>query len=189
MYGSTANNVLYVSGFSQGTGTSNGTTYTASGSLDFALFPAISAPLTATYGSGTINGTLTEAGRAVTFSGTAAAVAPYVYATPAKLSDVTGPWALALLDGETANVTITTTGTFNGQSSGGCQFSGSVAPDTAGKNVFTVSGTYGPAPCALPHQTSTGIAIYSLTSTGLHQLVVAVVDSSRTVGMAGVGQR
>jgi hypothetical protein len=58
-------------------------------------------------------------------------------------------------------------------------FSGTATPRSSGKNVMNVSVTFGAAPCALPGQTATGIAInYTIAATNQKQLIVAVQDSS-----------
>ena len=51
------------------------------------------------------------------------------------------------------------TGAFTASSSLGCNFAGTVLPRPSGKNVFNVSLTFGPAPCALPGQAAAGIAV------------------------------
>jgi hypothetical protein len=74
-------------------------------------------------------------------------------------------------------------------SSGGCSYTGTVAPRASGKNVFSVSMTFGAAPCALAGQTATGMAVAYPLSNGQTQLVVAAVDASRSYGAAAFGTR
>ncbi|HEU0189448.1 MAG TPA: hypothetical protein VFQ97_05570 [Gallionella sp.] len=85
-------------------------------------------------------------------------------------------------------MTIATNGSFTG-SSGGCLFSGTFTPRASGKNIFDFTTTFGAAPCTLPGQTATGIAINYLLANGTRQFVVAGVDTGRTVGTAVFGVR
>lgn len=48
-------------------------------------------------------------------------------------------------------------GDFTGVSSG-CSFAGRFAEDSSGKNFYRVTVDFGPAPCALPNGTATGVA-------------------------------
>lgn len=191
LYGTTVANTLYVSGFVQGSGTSSNGSFSSTDTRDFGYAPAVAGSITATYVAGTsIAGTITATGGgSATFSGTTAAIAPYDYNAAAKLSDITGAWNLTMLTGETANVSITAAGALAGVSSGGCQFSGTVAPRPSGKNVFNVSLSFGTSPCLLAGQVASGIGVYSPTTAGSNQLIVGVVDSTRSYGTAAFGQR
>ena len=50
------------------------------------------------------------------------------------------------------------------------------------KNVLNISVTFGAAPCALPGQAMTGIALSYKTITNQTQLIVAAVDASKSNG-------
>jgi hypothetical protein len=130
----------------------------------------------ATYVAGaSIAGTVSESGNPnVTFNGAVEPISSFNYSTPALLSSISGAWTWTLMDGSTATVNINTGGTFSGSDSG-CSFSGSMTPDSAGKNFFNISLTYGASPCSSPNQTQAGIAVDYLLSDGVtHQLLAGV---------------
>lgn len=190
LYGTESAGILYVSGFVQGSGTSNGTSFTSTNARDFGSVPATAATINASFVPGTsISGTATSGGATLSFSGTTAAIAPYNYSTPAQLSDVAGSWNMTLLDGETAAVSVSSAGAMTGISSQGCQFSGNVVPRASGKNVFDATVTFGASPCSLAGQTATGVAVFSATTTGTKQLIVAVTDATRSYGTVAFGSR
>ena len=191
MYGTQGATVFGVAGFVQGTGTSNNGNFTSSNGKDFGVFPAISGTVSATYNASTktISGTTTSTSGTSTFSGGPIAGSLYNYDAAATLSTVAGSWTTTSLTGETVTISIAAGGAFTAISSGGCRFSGTVTPRASGKNVFNTSLTFGLAPCALPNQTATGIAVAYPLTTGRTQLIVAVTDSARTVGAAVVGTR
>jgi len=85
------------------------------------------------------------------------------------------------LSGAAATVAINNAGAITG-SSGGCSFTGTATPRASGKNVFDVSITFGAAPCVLPSQTVTGIALDYITTGNQTQLLVSVVNSAKTAG-------
>lgn len=191
IFGTTTNNVFIVSGFLQGSGTSNNGSFTSSDAKDFGVAPAISSPVTATYNSvtKTITGVVVEGAATVTFSGAQSTSSPYQYSTPAQLSTISGLWSATTLAHEALDIQVSANGMFAAASALGCGFSGTILPRASGKNVFDVSLTFGGAPCILPGQSGSGIAIaYKLVS-GKTQLLVAVHDSSRTYGMVALGQR
>jgi hypothetical protein len=175
IYGTVSGNTLLLTGLVTGQGTSGNGTYTAS-VTDFTHTGAISSgSVSATYvAAASLNGSLTESGNAITFTGTSEPASSFTYNTSASLSAITGTWTGTLLDGMTTTGTINSNGSVSGSSSG-CSFSGTVAPDSSNKNFFDVSLTFGPSPCSLPNQTATGIAVEYLLSDGVtHQLLVAV---------------
>ena len=175
IYGTVSGNTLLLTGLVTGQGTSGNGTYTAS-VTDFTHTGAISSGnVSANYVAATsLNGTLTESGNAITFTGTAEPASSFTYNTSASLSAIRGTWTGTLLDGMSTTGTINSNGSVSGSSSG-CSFSGTVAPNSSNKNFFDVSLTFGPSPCSLPNQTATGIAVEYLLSDGVtHQLLVAV---------------
>lgn len=189
LYGSTAANALVVSGFVQGHGTSNSGSFTGD-AKDFGVVPALGGTVSAQYTvSPSINGSITTGARAVTFTGGAVPNSTYVYAKPAALGDIAGSWTLQLSEGETLPITVTGTGAITGVASGGCHITATATPRASGKNIFDISLTYGPVPCSLNGQVSTGIAIVYPLSTGGSQLGLAVVDSTRSFGLVGVATR
>ena len=191
LYGSRTGSVLSVVGIVQGTGTSNNGAFTSSNAKDFGSVPAISATVSATYNTTaqTITGTLSAPSATISFSGGPATGSLYNYSTPATLSSISGAWTVTSTSGESINVNVSGTGTFTAVGTSGCSFSGTATPRASGKNVFNTTMTFGPAPCALPNQTASGIAVvYPLTS-GQSQVIFAQVDSTRSYGSAAFGTR
>lgn len=189
--GSGSSATLSVAGLIQGTGTSNNGSFTSSTAKDFGSVPAISATAAATYNTTaqTISGTFTAPAATITFSGGPTAGSLYNYSTPATLSSIAGSWTTTSTSGETITVTVASVGTFTAVGTSGCHFTGTATPRASGKNVFNTTMTFGPAPCGLPNQTASGIAVvYPLTSS-LTQVIFAQVDSTRSYGSAAFGTR
>ena len=139
----------------------------------------ITGSVTATYVPGSsVSGTYTEGANTLTFSGTVPPSSVFNYNKSASLSDVIGTWAGTLGDGTTAIATVNADGSFSGSDSG-CSFSGTMTPDTSGKNFFRVSVTLGASPCASSGQTQSGVAVDYLLSDGVtHQLVAGFSATS-----------
>jgi hypothetical protein len=132
-----------------------------------------------------VNGTITESGSPISFSGAALPTSSFNYNTAASVSAISANWNGTLLDGVTTSVSIASNGAVTGSSSG-CSFTGTVTADSSGKNFYDVSLTFGASPCAFPNQTATGVAIYYLLSDGVtHQLLAgATFGSNGTVFFA-----
>jgi hypothetical protein len=190
VYGTQTASQFLVAGFIQGSGTSSNGTFTSNNARDFGVAPAMAGTLSATYTSTpTITGSVIAAGGTIGFSGGAIAGSTYNYNTPATVAAVSGNWSLGALTGETIALNIAGTGAFTAMSSGGCSMTGTIGPRASGRNVYSVSLTFGGAPCLLPGTTTTGIALtYPLTG-GSNQLIVAVRDGTRTYGTAAFGTR
>ena len=93
------------------------------------------------------------------------------------------------LNGTAATLTMSAGGAVAGTNLG-CTFTGTALPRASGKNVFDVSVTFGAAPCALPGQTATGIAItYAVAGTAQKQLLVAVQSSTKANGTMFIATR
>ena len=103
----------------------------------------------------------------------------YNFNTPAVLSTITGSWVGSLLTGVATTVTINSNGTLTG-SGAGCTFTGTIAPDSSGVNVFATTITYGTG-CPSVGLVETGITLSYITTSGTHQLV-SMVSSSTTGG-------
>lgn len=191
MYGTSTPTTFFVAGFVQGTGTSNNGSFTSSNAKDFGFSPALAGTISATYNATTpsISGTVSATGGTVTFNGGAIAGSLYNYNTAAMVSTISGAWSLTELDGSSLALTVATNGAFTARSSDGCNFSGTVTPRSSGKNVFNVALTFGAAPCGLPGQAATGIAVAYPLSSGRTQLIVAAVDGTRNFGAAAFGTR
>lgn len=189
MFGTVSSGVLSVVGFDEGNLTVSGST--VSGTLTEYLNngTSYSGALNGTVSTNTsISGTTTWSGGTTTFSATPTSSTNYVYNTPAVISDVVGSWTGSMLNGTAATITVASNGAVTGSNSG-CTFTGTVTPRASGKNVFDVSITFGAAPCALPGQTATGIALDYLLSTGFKQLLVAVQSSNKAAGTMFFAQR
>ena len=191
MYGTQTATEFSVAGFLQGQGQSNNGTYTSSNLRDFGFNPALSGTATATYNSSskTISGTATFPGAAVGFSGGPISGSLYNYNTAATVSTVAGSWALTSLSGEGITLNVASDGTYMASSSLGCSFTGTLVPRASGKNVFNVSFSFGPSPCALPNQAASGVAVAYPLANGRTQLIVAGANSARTIGTAASGTR
>ena len=103
----------------------------------------------------------------------------YNFNTPAALSTITGSWVGSLLTGVATTVTISSNGTLTG-SGAGCTFTGTIAPDTSGVNVFATTITYGTG-CPSVGLVESGITLSYITTSGTRQLV-SMVSSSTTGG-------
>lgn len=190
VYGREVAGALQVAGFLQGQGSFNNGQVTAGDVRDHSQGTTASGQLTGSYtATPSISGQVAYASGTVTFTGGAIPNSTYVYNTAAQLSEVSGSWSLDLSSGETANITISSTGALGGVSSLGCRFSGTVTPRPSGKNVFNVSLSFGSSPCALPGQTATGVAVSYPSASGQRQLIVLGQDSSRNLGVAAFGLR
>jgi len=186
-YGTVSGNVFLIYGMITGQGTSGSSTYSASVTDFFHTGTTNSGSITATYAPGSsLNGTLTENGTNITFTGASLAASTFNFNTQASLSAISGTWTGSLMDGTAATVTISSNGNVGGSSSG-CSFSGTVVADSSNKNFFDVSLTFGGSPCSLPNQTASGIGVDYLLSDGVtHQLLAAVTigPSAGTVFVA-----
>ncbi len=190
IYGTVSGNVLSVYGMMTGQGTSKSGTYTADITDFYYNGTKYTGSLSASYVVGSsLNGTITETGGAgtVTFTGAPMPSSQFNYNAAATLSHVTGTWAGEFLDGTSGVVSINSDGTFAGSNSG-CSFTGTISPDSSGKNFFNVSVTFGGSPCLLPGQTASGIAVESLLSDGVtRQLLFGGTYS--TYGTLFIAQR
>jgi hypothetical protein len=190
LYGNNVGGGLVVSGLIQGQGTSSNGSFTSTSVKDFGYSPALSATLTATYVAGvSLNGTFSAGGTSANFAGTVIPSATFNYNTPALLSNVVGNWSLSSTSGSSITLTVAANGSFTGTATGACTLSGQMAPRASGKNIYDVQLLIGPAPCALPGWSGAGIGLYTTLTNGTHQLIIAMVDSTRSVGTASFGTR
>ena len=191
LYGTQSPSLFAVAGFLQGNGTSNNGTYASSNARDFGFNPALAGTANATYNATakTIVGSVVAPAGTVTFNGGPIAGSLYNYNTPALLSSVAGNWALTASTGEGISLNISSTGSFTATSVGGCSFAGNMVPRPSGKNVFNVSLTFGPFPCLLAGQPTSGIALVYPLSTGSTQMIFAATNTARSSGTAAFGIR
>jgi hypothetical protein len=189
LYGTATGNTLYVYGMMTGQGTSGNGTYTATATDYLYTGATFSDTISATDVPGTsVNGTITETGAPITFNGTSLVSSSFNYNTAASVSAISGTWSGTLLDGMTTTVTINSNGAVSGSSSG-CSFTGTVTPDSSGKNFFDVSLTFGGSPCLAANQTATGIGIEYLRSDGVTHQLLAGVTASSTLGTVFFAER
>ncbi|MEJ7930518.1 hypothetical protein WG922_11095 [Ramlibacter sp. AN1015] len=81
-------------------------------------------------------------------------------------------------------VTVGANGAVTGTDAG-CTFTGTATPRTDA-NAFNLTLTFGPAPCALPGLSGSGIAVYDSTA---RSLLAAAVNSARTAGAIFIGTK
>lgn len=185
-------NLVY--GFVHGVGTSANNAFSMPSIRDY-YFPTVTTYSGSATGSYvprvSVQGTLQYSGQTpMTFSATTAAVVGYSYDQPATSGAAVGTWSGTVgPTGETATVTVGTTGALNAMTSSGCTFTGMASPRASGKNVYDVTITFGPSPCLLANATVTGIGVITVPTAGVTQLLAAVVNPSRTTGLAFVGTK
>lgn len=190
IYGSVLpSGVMAITGFVQGSGQSANGTYSSSDLRDFGVAPAFAGTSTATYDSSanTMNGTFRFGSTTVGFQG-GPVDSQYNYDQPATLAQVTGNWTLNSLTGEAISLSIGTGGGVTGTTSLGCSLSGTLTPRNSGKNVFNAALRFGPAPCSLPNQSASGIALSYRTPVG-QQFIFVGHDAARQYGAAAIGIR
>ena len=103
----------------------------------------------------------------------------YDYNAAAQLSNVVGSWDVLLSGVVDSTLTVNSNGTYSGTDGDGCSYSGTIAPRPSGKNVFNVTYVNGPAPCALPNASATGVAIVTTPSPGTRRLLVVGTTPDR----------
>lgn len=191
IYGNQFNGGLQVTGLFTGSGSSTSTTYLAT-TEDYPApgSSAIAGTLDATYVAGsTLSGTITESGQTTSISGAVPVASTYDYLTPATSTAVSGTWSGNLLDGETATISVSSSGSLSGTSSRGCTFTGSITPRPGGKNVYNVTLSFGGSPCFAAGTSANGIALLYPVSGGLTQLIAAAVDTNGASATAFFAQR
>lgn len=185
---SVANNPNLIAGVVQGNGTSLNGSFSSSNARDFNLegLGVLSGTVSASYVTRqSLNGTVTyDAGGAVTFTTSFNSA----YDITPSLSDLAGTYSgqsSSSAGVENVSVTITTSGSFSGTSSGGCSFSGSAAARIKG-NAYNISITFGASPCLHAGQSFAGIGYYDSPS---KRLYAAAPNSTRTTGVLFVGTK
>lgn len=185
IYGISSGSAISVQGVATGSSSASDGAF----SISFKDFYApgispVSGTGSGTYSGSNLVGTLTENGVTASISLTAPLASNYNYNLAADMASITGSWSGGLLDGETATVNILAAGTVTGTSSLGCSFAGTLSSRPSGKNVFNISLTFGAAPCALPNQTASGVALTYPVGDGKNQLVGGLVTPSQTAAIA-----
>lgn len=148
--------------------------------------------LTATYtAGGTVNGTIRLNGQSGTYSFALSAlpVARYDPNPSPSLSAIAGNWPFQSSLGLSGTVSISASGAVSGAISG-CPFSGTLAPRSGGKNLFTASiAATGGAVSGPSCPSGTGYAWAATGPSGASQLWIAYADAARSQGMVLLGQR
>lgn len=187
-----AGGVLLVSSMTQGTIGLSGTNVTSSNLREYDFESA--SPLAVNFSgtvasSGVISGSLTASGfNPVSVTLTPTPSTDFNYDTPASLSAIAGTWTGFFSTGDTGSIAISSGGVVSSVTDFGCSIGGSVTPRPSGKNVYNVSLTFGPAPCALPNGSAAGIAVI-VGSGAQTQLTVGATTADRSLGAAFFGSR
>jgi len=200
-YGTPSGTALSVEGFAQGTGTSNGSLFLASGVKNFPKPPSVggSAIASASYNATakSLSGSITDSTTTSTLTSVAQGAQAYNYASAAALSSLTPGWTVRGLNGDELTLTVDGAGVITGTpvAPATCGFLGSVVPRSTGKNVFNVTITNEGSPdCTFGGLQSSGIAYVSPRFGGGTQLTLATVAANpntpgATVGLALWGVR
>ena len=187
LYGEEVNSFFSVFGFVQGSGQSHEGSYTVSDLRDYALSSTDSGSAVASYDAAarTFEGSyLVDGGTAIQFTGGPITDVAYDYDQTASMSTMIGQWLATNTKGEYVTFDVAADGTVS-MSQNGCVASGTLQPRASGKNIFDVTVTFGAAPCELPNETATGVALtYPITDSNQIQLMTAMVTQSRAHGFA-----
>ncbi len=135
----------------KGTASTNGSTFTASGTKYSGLSSAQVAATGQVVAKSTLKGSSTSAGVTTQFS--------LVYDSDYELTPTTASIAGTYRTSSNGSVTVASTGAFNGVTSSGCIFAGTLTPATS-ENFFRLSLTYDQATCRT-NITGTGVLVKS----------------------------
>ena len=189
VFGSEVSSVLYVRGFDYGTISISGSSVAGPIREFYPNGSSATGTISATLVQGvSLNGSGTSSQGTSTFNLTPIPASSFVYNKSADIAEISGTWSGTFANGAAGSVVINSAGAVSGISQG-CTYTGSVAPRTAGKNIFAVNVTFGASPCLLPGQSVSGIGIVYATNTGKKQLVVGALDSSKSLGTLFLAQR
>ena len=191
IFGVKSGNNLVVYGGDVGTASISGSSISGSMLEIVAGSPPITG--TGTLSATVVKGTSMTGTASYTNAGSASfALTPltgsYDYNTAASISAIQGNWTGFLLNNTSASLSIGSNGALTGTGAG-CSFNGTATPRASGKNVFDLSITFGAAPCTLPGQTATGIALVYTTTSSTKQLIASVFNSAKTSGTMFFAQR
>lgn len=188
LYSTVGGSASSVAGVVQGTGTSNNGSFTSGNGRDinFEGQGVQPASVTATYtpkqalsASVGFGGSATGTG----ISGTYDSQYDSVAALPPLVGTYVGVVA-ATGGSQAAVLNVGSSGNING-AVGLCGFTGSAAPRSRG-NAYTVSISYGSAPCAAAGQTYTGIGYFDSAA---RRLYAVALNPARTDGLLFLGTR
>lgn len=168
IYASAADPQL-VAGLIQGTGSSsNSTSYTSSNIKDFNLegLGIRDASLSSTFDPDLFfNGTVTYVIASIRPAPFSASIFSTTTSTdPAAITgNYSGSYGVSPGGRENVTLSVSSTGAVDGTSVSGCHITGSLTP-LSQTNALSLSLTFGPAPCALPTATISGVASYNTSS-------------------------
>lgn len=191
------NGTLAITGFVQGTGTSDKGVFSSANARDFASSAPADVQLDGTYvrNSRMVGNLATGVGFvgvpwALTVTDTSGE-AVYDYDTKASAADVAGQWVVSASDGLDYSIAISSgAGSLTGYARG-CLLNGKLTPRLTHKNVFDLSVTFGAAPCADPGGSYRGVVYlepkklsFGTTEDEGFQVIGMSVNSDRTKGFA-----
>jgi hypothetical protein len=183
---SVAGNPSLIAGFTQGTATVAGSSFTSSNGRDF-NFEGLGVS------SGTVQGTVTTrqsfAGTVTYPNSTVSFTSTYnaAFETTPLLSTIAGTYSGSVASSagvQSSTGTISASGAF-AASAAGCNATGRVTTRSEG-NVYNLSVTFGPSPCIFPGQSFSGVAYYDAAT---RRFYGAAPNPARTSGMLFVGTK
>lgn len=118
--------------------------------LSYPVGFAVSSAVAGSVSGNTLTGTLSNGYLSATFSGTTSA---YHLSAP-LLTRVAGTYALH----SGGQLTVSASGTVAGTDEG-CSFTGTVTPDSGGRNYYRVTVSFGASPCLFPNATGSGVVV------------------------------
>lgn len=176
-----------IAGVLQGRGSTSGSTFSSVDGKDFnfeedGVFDATVAATVSTQQAfnGTISYSLSGQTRQLTTNHNP------ISASPASLSAVQGTYSgnvMTSAGSESAELVVSSIGSFSGTGSSGCAVGGSVTHRTD-VNAYDISVSFGPSPCLFANQTFSGVAILDG-----NLLRAAAPNNARTDGILFVGNR
>lgn len=184
------NNPSLIGGFIQGSATASNGVFASFNARDFNFegLGALSASVSGSYfEKRSLNGSVSypSLNQTATFASTYDAAYEQIPALATVAATYSGPGADTAGTRESANLTVSSAGAISGQTSGGCRFSGTIAPKPTG-NAYTVSATFAATGCRTPNATITGLGYYKSDT---RRLYVALTDSGRGLGYVYLGTR
>ena len=189
LYSRNREGYFQTAGMVQGSGSSNGGSFSAPDVRDFNPIPFNPGSLTATYApQSRLDGTLGTPNGDIPFVNTAPGLPLYDYNATPNPSQLAGKWTMLGSDG----ATYAMTGPVNGNISavGTCSFSGTLLPRPSGKNVFNASLNFDAGACRLSGQSASGVGFSWLQDGGIvRQLIIATVRADRTMGTVMTGSQ
>ncbi len=186
---SVRNNPSLIAGAIQGTGTASNGSFSSTNGKDINLegLGLLSSTISASYTEKkSFNGTVvySSLNQTITFTGTYDAQ----YEVTPSLAAIAGSYSVQAgspLGVDTGTVTISSTGTITATTRSGCKVTGTVTPKVKG-NAYTVSGTFGGAPCWYANRTMSGAAYFDAST---RRLYAVGLTTARDAGIILAGTK